>query len=245
LTSIEMLQRSSNSNAASETQATLAIDIVICTYNRAAGVDTVLSALSRQYPATDVAWSVVVIDNASTDATAEIVDAHRSRRLLPGLRCVRESEQGLTPARRRGVLETSAPWIAFVDDDNLLEPGWLDAIAHAIRSHPSAGAVAGRVVLEWERPPPGTVSQRLSSPARVGVQVRMRLRAGGRWMMDSNHRYPCGGWRLGLLRKFRRANCGSHLTHRSRELDSNFRFRARFGSVFVISLFALRFVAEA
>jgi len=30
-----------------------------------------------------------------------------------------------------------------------------------------------------------------------------------------------------------------------RELDSNFRFRARFGSVFVISLFALRFVAEA
>jgi hypothetical protein len=30
-----------------------------------------------------------------------------------------------------------------------------------------------------------------------------------------------------------------------RELDSNFRFRARFGSVFVVSLFALRFVAEA
>jgi hypothetical protein len=38
---------------------------------------------------------------------------------------------------------------------------------------------------------------------------------------------------------------GSQKTHRWRELDSNFRFRARFGSVFVISLFALRFVAEA
>jgi arylsulfatase A-like enzyme len=34
-------------------------------------------------------------------------------------------------------------------------------------------------------------------------------------------------------------------TRRWRELDSNSRFRARFGSVFVVSLFALRFVAEA
>ena len=43
--------------------------------------------------------------------------------------------------------------------------------------------------------------------------------------VDSNPRSPCGGWRLGLLPrsygKFRRANCGSHLTHRWREPDSN------------------------
>jgi hypothetical protein len=38
---------------------------------------------------------------------------------------------------------------------------------------------------------------------------------------------------------------GSQKTHRWRELDSNFRFRARFGSVFVVSLLGLRFVAEA
>jgi glucosyl-dolichyl phosphate glucuronosyltransferase len=101
-----------------------------------------------------VVWSVLVIDNASTDSTADVVDAHRSRQLLPGLRRVREDEQGLTPARRRGVRETSAPWIAFVDDDNLLEPRWLDAIAHTIRLHPHAGAIGGRVVLDWEQPPP-------------------------------------------------------------------------------------------
>ena len=43
--------------------------------------------------------------------------------------------------------------------------------------------------------------------------------------VDSNPRSPCGGCRLGLLPrsygKFRRANCGSHLTHRWREMDSN------------------------
>jgi len=49
--------------------------------------------------------------------------------------------------------------------------------------------------------------------------------------MDSNPRSPCGGWRLGLLPrsygKFRRANCGSLLTHRWREKDSNPRSPAR------------------
>jgi glycosyltransferase involved in cell wall biosynthesis len=130
------------------------IDIVICTYNRAANLDEVLSALSAQHVGSDVVWSVLVVDNASTDATAEVVEAHRLRHLLPGLRRIVESEQGLTPARRRGVQETTAPWIAFVDDDNLLAPGWVDAIAQAIRSHPQAGGISGRVVLDWEEPPP-------------------------------------------------------------------------------------------
>jgi glycosyltransferase involved in cell wall biosynthesis len=149
-----MLDRGLNSITATAMHANVSIDVVICTYNRAAGLDAVLSALSQQSPALDVAWSVLVVDNASTDVTADVVDAHISRQLLPGLRRVRENEQGLTPARRRGVLETSAPWIAFVDDDNLLEPAWLDAIAQAIRSHPQAGAIGGRVVLDWEQPPP-------------------------------------------------------------------------------------------
>src|ERR1700726_1518524 len=43
--------------------------------------------------------------------------------------------------------------------------------------------------------------------------------------LPSTPRSPCGGWRLGLLPrsygKSRRANCGSHLTHRLREQDSN------------------------
>jgi glycosyltransferase involved in cell wall biosynthesis len=139
--------------------ATVSIDVVICTYNRAAGLDAVLSALSKQSADVDVAWSVLVVDNGSTDSTADIVDAHRSRQLLPGLRRIREDEQGLTPARRRGVSETGAPWIAFVDDDNILHPGWLNAIAQAILLVPHAGAIGGRVVLDWEQPPPSFVTR--------------------------------------------------------------------------------------
>jgi GT2 family glycosyltransferase len=71
------------------------IDIVICTYNRAANLDEVLSALSAQRVGSDVIWSVLVVDNASTDATAEVVEAHRFHRLLPSLRRVVESEPHL------------------------------------------------------------------------------------------------------------------------------------------------------
>jgi glycosyltransferase involved in cell wall biosynthesis len=134
--------------------ATVAIDIVICTYNRAISLNRVLSALSGQRVGPGVHWSVLVVDNRSTDSTADVVEVHRLRDLLPGLRRILESEQGLTPARLRGARETSAPWIAFVDDDNLPEPGWLDGIAEAVRLHPDAGAVGGRVILDWERRPP-------------------------------------------------------------------------------------------
>jgi glycosyltransferase involved in cell wall biosynthesis len=142
---------------ATATRATVAIEVIICTYNRAANLQDVLAGLSVQRVDQGIEWSVLVVDNASTDRTADVVEAHRARRLLPGLRRVLESEQGLTPARRRGVQETSAPWIAFVDDDNLLEPSWLQAVAEAIRSHPQAGAIGGRVVLDWEQPPPNFI----------------------------------------------------------------------------------------
>jgi glycosyltransferase involved in cell wall biosynthesis len=145
-----------NPTTATET-TTVAIDVVICTYNRASNLDDVLAALSAQRVDRDAEWSVLVVDNASTDGTADVVKAHCARQLLPRLRRVVENDQGLTPARRRGVRESSAPWIAFVDDDNLLEPGWLQAIAEAIRSHPKAGAIGGRVVLDWEQPPPDFV----------------------------------------------------------------------------------------
>jgi glycosyltransferase involved in cell wall biosynthesis len=66
---------------------------------------------------------------------------------------VYEAEQGLTPARVRGVRETRRPWIAFVDDDNLLAPDWLAAMSAAIHAHPWAGGVGGRVRLVWDVPP--------------------------------------------------------------------------------------------
>ncbi len=111
-------------NDADRTMSTVQIDVVICTYNRAVELDQVLNALSSQVCGPTLAWRVVVVDNASTDDAAAVVARHRAQATLPVLDYVYEGEQGLTAARRRGMLETTAPWVAFVDDDNLLAPKW-------------------------------------------------------------------------------------------------------------------------
>lgn len=49
--------------------------------------------------------------------------------------------------------ETTAPWIAYVDDDCLLEEGWVAGAAACAREHPDAAGFGGRVVLEFEEPP--------------------------------------------------------------------------------------------
>jgi cellulose synthase/poly-beta-1,6-N-acetylglucosamine synthase-like glycosyltransferase len=62
---------------------------------------------------------------STRDGTQEVVERHIRVGAVPGLRMVDERTQGLTPARRHGVHDTSGPWLAFVDDDCLLPPDWI------------------------------------------------------------------------------------------------------------------------
>ncbi len=127
------------------------LDVVICTHNRSAELARVLSKLVAQEPVSSLSWSVLVVDNASSDGTAAVAKSHASE--LP-LSYVHEPTLGLTHARQRGLAETTGEWIAYVDDDNLLEPGWIAAIGRAIESKPPAGGFGGRVLLQWTVAPP-------------------------------------------------------------------------------------------
>lgn len=133
----------------------MTLDVVICTYDNARLLDRALAALSAQEAPAEARWSVLVVDNNCTDDTAAVVDRHREGGAVPGLRRVPEPEQGLTPARLRGVRETDGDWIAFVDDDCLLAPDWVRRATAFAASHPASGAFGGRVVLDWEEEPPG------------------------------------------------------------------------------------------
>ncbi len=128
------------------------VDVVICTYDNAAGLDRTLTALGRSRPA-EGRWGVLVVDNNSTDDTQEVVQRHRLSGALPSLSCVREPRQGLTWARLRGVTSTTAPWIAFVDDDCTVDEHWVERTVAFARDHPEAGGFGGRVVLCHEADP--------------------------------------------------------------------------------------------
>ncbi|MDX1419729.1 MAG: glycosyltransferase [Rubricoccaceae bacterium] len=135
----------------------MTLAVVICTYNHAALLDGALAALAAQVSPSDARWSALVVDNNCTDDTAAVVARHQASGAIPGLRRVEERRQGLTPARLRGVRESDADWVVFVDDDCRLAPDWVRRAAAVAAAHPDAGAFGGRVVLDWERPPPDWV----------------------------------------------------------------------------------------
>ena len=175
------------------------IQVVICTYNRARLLHRALAALARQRGTQDVAWSVLVVDNNSTDDTAAVVEAQAKAGGVPGLRYEREVEQGLTPARRRGVLATRAPWIAFIDDDCLVAEDWIAQAATFLRTHPESGGMGGRVHVAWTASPPdyvahfgwafaaqdhGSTAKRVGSLAGAGMVLRRRALHACGWLED-------------------------------------------------------------
>ncbi|MFL6336734.1 MAG: glycosyltransferase family 2 protein [Pyrinomonadaceae bacterium] len=85
---------------------------------------------------------VIVVDDASTDETAEVC------RGLGGVRHVRlEHNQGVAGARNVGLLASTCEYVAFLDDDDLRLPGSLDLQLALLEAEPEAAFVGGGVLL--------------------------------------------------------------------------------------------------
>ena len=138
------------------TERRVTLAVVVCTYNNAPSLDRTLEALRGQRVGPDVDWRILVVNNNCTDDTEAVVERHAALATVP-LTMVHEPEQGLTPARLRGVTTTTEDWIAFVDDDCLLADDWIQSAADFARDKPDCGGFGGEVVLDWERPPPDFV----------------------------------------------------------------------------------------
>jgi glycosyltransferase involved in cell wall biosynthesis len=130
----------------------LRASVVICTHNRATVLKDALTAVARLEPPAGGA-EVIVVDNASSDATPEVVSAAASAMHLP-YRAVREETLGLSAARNRAVAEAKGEVVAFLDDDAVCETGWLVGLLAVYDAHPDAECVGGRVRLNWVDPPP-------------------------------------------------------------------------------------------
>ena len=100
----------------------------MATFNRA---DTLRRALDSIAKLTDsdglFRIEAVVIDNGSTDHTKQVVDSVAENCRFP-IRYFFESQPGLPFARNRAVRESRGEWIAFFDDDQLTDSGWLSSL---------------------------------------------------------------------------------------------------------------------
>jgi GT2 family glycosyltransferase len=117
------------------------LGVVVLTYNRAA---TLVVTLERLRPLPPSA-RLVVVDNASTDGTADIV-----RTRFPDLELVRLSANAGAAGRNAGVARLDTTYVAFCDDDTWWAPGSLARAAALLDQHPRLGLVCGRVVVGAE-----------------------------------------------------------------------------------------------
>ena len=122
------------------------VTVAIPTFNRAKYLRQTLAGIAAQrFPRDHV--EVLVIDNNSTDDTAEVVAAFADA--WPAPRRIVETRQGLDFARNRAVAEARGEIIVFGDDDILVEPDWLAQITVPLLADADArriGAVGGEVV---------------------------------------------------------------------------------------------------
>jgi glycosyltransferase involved in cell wall biosynthesis len=82
-------------------------------------------------------FEIIVIDNASSDRTAEIAASR------PGVRVVREDKKGLTKARQRGLEEASGDFIAYTDADTRLPKKWFETALDVFSKNPKAVCLSG------------------------------------------------------------------------------------------------------
>lgn len=120
------------------------VSIAICTRNRAAMLRETLEALARVHVPAALPAEVLVVDNASTDATHEVVGAWQPAGLAR--RYVREERPGVANCRNTALALAEGAVIVFLDDDVRPAGGWLAPMCGPIVAG-EADAVAGGVRL--------------------------------------------------------------------------------------------------
>lgn len=110
------------------------------THNRRARLLQTLNALVRL----PERWSIMVVDNGSTDDTAEMVG-----REFPGVLLIRSRRNIGAAARNIAVAYVHTPYVAFCSDDSMWLPGALQRAASILDENPAIGLVSG-CLLEGE-----------------------------------------------------------------------------------------------
>ncbi|MBV6519760.1 MAG: hypothetical protein HCAMLNBO_02673 [Candidatus Brocadia fulgida] len=137
------------------TEMNILISAIICTHNRAGYLQKAIQSLMDQRTPTDK-YEIVVVDNCSTDSTKKVVDQFSAK---GNVRYIFEPTLGLSYARNTGWRSARGKYVAYLDDDAIACPVWLDKILEAFETvTPRPGCVGGRVTPIWEASRPEWLS---------------------------------------------------------------------------------------
>ena len=112
------------------------VSTIIPTHNYAHYLGEALDSIAAQ---TLKPLEVIVVDDGSTDDTAEVVEAHRAA--LPNLVFIQQERRGASAARNTGAVKARGDLLHFLDADNVLLPDFYLHMVSVLDAHPDHGAV--------------------------------------------------------------------------------------------------------
>jgi glucosyl-dolichyl phosphate glucuronosyltransferase len=183
--------------------------VLICTYNRAQRLAETLDSLGAQED-TRTAWDVLVVDNNSSDDTADVLRSRAASFPVP-LRYLVEKRQGKSYALNAGLSAIRTDIVLFTDDDVRLSPAWIRVAVDALAEDPNVDYVGGPVRPIWGAPPPswfprtsnnlwGTVAVLDYGPSAFEFESRQRIPIGANMAVRRRLIDQAGGFTTALDR---------------------------------------------
>lgn len=126
------------------------LSVLICAHNPRPDYFARCVAALRQQTLPASQWDLVVVDNASSPDQAPRADFSWH----PWAQQIHAPMLGLTPARLAAIREATGDLLIFVDDDNLLDPDYLETAITVAGEKPFLGSWSGQCRPEFEQPPP-------------------------------------------------------------------------------------------
>jgi glucosyl-dolichyl phosphate glucuronosyltransferase len=127
------------------------VSVIIPTYNRASRLRGAISSVLAS-DISPASYEVVVVDNNSTDETAETVAGFEAAE--PDVRYVKETRLSFTVARQTGAAAARGGILAYLDDDVEVDPGWMAGVLDAFHTSERVGVVGGPILPRFEAEPP-------------------------------------------------------------------------------------------
>ncbi|MBB3444210.1 glycosyltransferase [Rhizobium sp. BK379] len=148
------------------------VSVVICTRNRHDQLEETLDSLTKLQ--SSFPWEAIILDNASTDRTKEVIKAFEE--ICPNAHYAYEAQRGLGAARDTAWRSTRGKIVAFTDDDCILPADYIDRVVEVFREDPELGFMGGRIELFDPDDAPVTIDlrdHRVEIPAKAYVSAGM------------------------------------------------------------------------
>lgn len=117
--------------------------VIVCSWNRAHLLPRAFDSLLAQ---TEFDWEVVVIDDASDDNTAEVVQKYEAE--LPAVLLIHHPiQRGTAAARNSGITHANGKYVTFLDSDDAYTPTHLKLRRRFLQAHPSVQFLHGGVTV--------------------------------------------------------------------------------------------------